>query len=357
MPDARADLLEAVSARGPSRLGIACVALAHNERAIIEEFLTHYRQIGVDHLYIVDDHSTDGTREILCEQPDVSVFSPMAGSTYSRNKRHWRAQLLDTYCDGLWTVVPDIDEHLVYANIESLDLADLTERLDREGSAAMHATMVDMYCDAPLESHRFEYGSLRDTFPLYDGPDHYFRMAAARRFRAEYPTPFFFVFGGMRQRLFAPLPIDDGSMAYRVLRSYCAIDRGFGDSLMDRLMLRFARARLRFALTAVPVYNCSKIPLVKWRRGLWYYNGAHALSQTVPLSRQSAVLLHYKFAGGIESLRYNVHRGQHTQDGGYYKTIIEQQDILRSSPVFEGTRKLDGTGTLGALIGLPRVLD
>lgn len=343
-------LLESVTVRGAAQPRVICVALAHNEYRIIAEFLRHYRSIGVEKFLIVDDHSTDGTREYLCEQQDIDVFSPVEGSTYSRDKRNWRAQLLDTYCDGIWSVVPDIDEHLVYKGIETIDLVQLAGELEREGVRAMHATMVDMYNDAPLARQCFNAGTLRDAFPMFDGPENYFRIASPRNFRKKYPTPFYFVIGGMRQRLFEPLPILKGSREHYLLHKLCGFDRNIPGTIADRIRLGYARFFLRSVFKSVSLYNCSKIPLIKWSAGLHYYNGAHALSQYVPLSRRQAVLLHFKFAGGVETLVYNAERGQHTAGSSFYRSIVDQQVVLNGSPVFAGTRTYDGTRSLGALI-------
>lgn len=60
--------------RGEHRL--ACVALTHNEMRILPEFLAHYRRLGVDRFFLVDDHSTDGSRDYLMAQDDVTLYEP-----------------------------------------------------------------------------------------------------------------------------------------------------------------------------------------------------------------------------------------------------------------------------------------
>ena len=46
---------------------------------LIRSFLDHHRKLGVDQFIIVDDRSTDGTREWLVAQPDCLVMeSPFA---------------------------------------------------------------------------------------------------------------------------------------------------------------------------------------------------------------------------------------------------------------------------------------
>ena len=210
--------------------------------------------------------------------------------------------------------------------------------------------MLDMYRDAPLTAHRYDAGRLIDTFPLFDGPDHYFRIAAPRKFRAKYPTPFAFAIGGLRQRLFEPLAVAPGSASERLLRANCDIGGDFSGDGMNGLKLSWARLRLGRLLKSVQLYNCSKIPLLKWRRGMWFYNGAHAVSQPLRLSGQRAALLHFKFAAGVDGLRYNAERGQHVGGAQFYKRIIDQEAILAASPVFEGTFPYAASPSLGRIL-------
>ena len=119
---------------------------------------------------------------------------------------------------------------------------------------------------------------------------------------------------------------------------------------MNGLKLSWARFRLGRVLKSVPLYNCSKIPLLKWRRGMWFYNGAHAVSQPLRLARQRAALLHFKFAAGVDGLRYSAERGEHTGGAQFYKRIIEQEAILAASPVFGGTLTYEGSQTLGRIL-------
>ena len=109
---------------------ILCVALCHNESNILQDFLEHYRTLGKVSFLIVDDRSTDGSREILLGQSDVTLFEPVDGSTYQEHKRYWRQQLLDYYGQDRWCLVPDIDEHFVYLGMESKPLSSLINDIE-----------------------------------------------------------------------------------------------------------------------------------------------------------------------------------------------------------------------------------
>ena len=45
-----------------------------NEKLRLPAFLRHYRSLGVDRFFIVDNDSTDGSTEYLLAQPDVHLF-------------------------------------------------------------------------------------------------------------------------------------------------------------------------------------------------------------------------------------------------------------------------------------------
>lgn len=326
-----------------------CVALAHNEAQLLPEFLTHYRKLGVDRFFIVDDRSTDGSADLLRAQSDVTLFAPAEGSTYARDKRFWRAELLDTFADGRWVVVPDVDEHLVYRDCETKGLDALVAELQAEGTEAMHAVMLDMYRDAPMEQQIHDRPTLIDSFPLFDGPDHYFRIAAPANFRKKYPVPHCMVIGGMRQRMFEPFGLTPASPELRALRTSCDIAGPMSGGDAFRLTTSLVRLQLRSLLRKIKLYNCSKLPLIRWRRGTNYYGGAHAISAPLPLSRHRAVLLHFKFAGGVEASRYAATRGQHANGAELYKRMVDQIDAA-PSPLFDGSLRYHSSVSLLRLL-------
>ena len=341
--------LQSLSPLSQVQAKMPCVVLAHNELLILPEFLRHYREIGVDRFLIVDDHSTDGSLEFLRGQSDVTIFAPVEGSTYRKDKRFWRAELLDTYCSGKWVVVPDADEHLVYKGIDDgLDLFALSRNLEDEGAEALHAVMLDMYCDMPLQDHQYRGGRLIDQFPLFDGPDYYFRIATPLRFREKYPTPFAFSLGGMRQRVFEPLKF--GVLSSLILRKFCDISGHFSPKGFASFWSRLSRLFLRRMLKSSEIYNCSKLPLIKWQNGMFFYSGAHAISKKLQLSENNSVLLHFKFVSGVGGLQYTAERGQHADGSKFYKRIVKQKLALSRSPVFEGTQRFEKDVSLGRFL-------
>lgn len=270
---------------------------------------------------IVDDRSDDGTYDLLEAADDVAAFAPVAGSTYAEHKRKWRSELLDKFCAGRWAIVPDIDEHMVFAGMEHGGLPKLVDALDADGCEAAQATMIDMYADGTLGDMNYSNGRLTDAFPLFDAPDCYHRLAAPKRFRRKFPTPFFMVVGGMRQRVFEPVAFDRSKWTHRAFLDFAAIENGFVSTAGDRVKAVALRQLVRSTLADRPLFNLTKIPLVKWRRGMTYYNGAHALSGQLALSKRRLALLHFNFAGGMSAIRYKSARGQHAAGSNFYRRI------------------------------------
>ncbi len=54
---------------------LAIVVIARNEGAYVEEWVSYYKMMGVDHIYFIDNRSVDNTREILKEFVDAGFVT------------------------------------------------------------------------------------------------------------------------------------------------------------------------------------------------------------------------------------------------------------------------------------------
>ena len=343
---------------GPLRIpdgAVPVVTLAHNERHLLEAFLDHYRGICRPAFLVVDDRSDDGTREVLEEAPDVTVFSPRPGSTYGRHKAEWRASLLDLHGRDRWCLLPDLDELFVFPRMEERPLTGYLADLDRERAEAVLCVMVDMYADVPLAEHRFNPASgesLLDAFPFFDTPgpppgSYFFLLPSAAR-RRSHPTPGLSVRGGLRHRLFyagtgAPgtaeraLLTRFGSLANRVKPGHAAM---VGHALTRRAASRWVRDSP----------DVSKVGLIRWRGGGRLSGGAHAVSGRLRASESIAAFLHFKFTKGAGGITYVAGRGSHADGSRHYRTMLERPDLLAASPVFGGTRRYAGSASLAGIM-------
>ena len=160
---------DAVPQRDPDLVpeAIVLVACVRDEMIRINQFLDHYRRIGVDHFVIVDNASADGTAEWLEQQPDVSLYRTSQSFAEAGCGWAWVETLLERHAAGRWCLVADADELLVYPGYPDLGLRDVIAYHEANGVTAMATLMLDMYA-ATLCPPQEAVGSLFDLCPYYD---------------------------------------------------------------------------------------------------------------------------------------------------------------------------------------------
>lgn len=127
------------------RADILLFCTIRNEAERIDWFLHHYRRLGVGHFLFIDNDSNDGTRRILLDQPDCSVWSTSASYKASRFGMDWITALMLRYGSGRWCVVADADELLIYPHWDTRPLPALTDWLERDGHRALPAMLLELY--------------------------------------------------------------------------------------------------------------------------------------------------------------------------------------------------------------------
>lgn len=233
--------------------GPVLFSTVRNEAVRLPYFLDYYRRLGIVHFLIVDNASTDGTTRLLADEPDVSLWTTEASYRAARCGADWLNALLARHGTGRWIVVADPDELLVFPHCDTRRLPALTRWLESCGAESFGVLLLDLYGKGTLESTRCRAA---------EDP-----VAAA---------PYF----------------DAGN--YVVTR----------DGHYQNLWIQGGpRMRAFFADAPARAPALNKIPLVRWRRGFVYMNGAHdllprRLNRTYCRnggSVTSGVLLHAKF--------------------------------------------------------------
>lgn len=336
--------VEQISGPDPSGAEPLCLFLVHNEMNILPQFFAHYRSLGPMRFLAIDDRSSDGSRDFLAAQPDVSLFSPTEGTAYKTHKKQWRSEPLDRFAAGRWCVIPDVDEHLVWRDFETRSLAQLIGDLERDGVEGIAATMVDMYADKPIGEHISSGAPLIEDFPYFDDPlkdpAAYRAMLPGRGFRRKFPTPLMCAMGGMRDRI-----------AGRGIKVHPALGRWMLNGSIQRHFMpdgtAYAREALAYLLGRArgkprPL-DLSKLPLLRWRLGGSFNGGAHHLSHRLRLAREKAVLLHFALTKGAGGIDYTVNRAQHAEGSGYYGVLKPLVDV---NPMYHGSTKYVGSECL-----------
>lgn len=304
---ARRDLRPVADRTGLIRPGdVILVAVLRNEMARLPHWLGHHRALGAAHLLAVDNGSDDGTAAWLASQPDVSLWSADASYRAARFGMDWANWLLGRHGRGHWCLTLDADELLLLP--PGLDgpggLGRLAVRLEAEGREGLGCLMVELYPRGPASRAAFEPGGDPvAALPWFD-PGGY-RAARQARFGCV------LLRGGPRDRLF--FGADPG---------------------------------------AAPVL--SKLPFLRWRRGMAYVASTHfalpaRLNRALEAEAPRAALLHTKLLPDLGArAREDRRRGQHLTDRARQARYL---DGIEADPDFwfEGSMRFEGWGQIEAL--------
>ncbi len=248
-----------------------------NEKPRLPYFLNYYRKLGVDHFLFVDNGSTDGGRELLTAEPDVSLWRTNASYRKSRFGTDWMNWLKMRYAHGHWALTVDPDEFLVYPFSDSRPVAALCDWLDQSGIRAFGTLLLDMYPKGPVEHAAYKAGT--DPFevaPWFDAGNYMFS----------------------RNERYGNLWIQGG-----------------------------VRARTYFTNDPEKSPSLNKIPLVRWDRRYVYVSSTHMLLprglnhvfDEAGGEKISGILMHAKFLDSLsDKAAEEVERRQHFARGREY---------------------------------------
>ena len=279
----RRELTARMDRTGDMPDGPILFSTVRNEAVRLPYFLDYYRKLGIVHFLVVDNGSTDRTQDYLSAQPDVSFWHTEASYKAARFGVDWLNWLLSRYGDGRWVLVADPDEFLVYPQCDTRRLPALTRYLEDRGAESLGTLLLDLYGDQPVNQTHCRIG---------EDP-----VAAAPWFDAA---------------------------------NYLVTRDGFFQNLWIQGGPRM-RVFFGHKPSAAPALN--KIPLVRWRRGYVYRNGAHELLPrrlNLTYSRgggsvTSGVLLHAKFMDVLtDKIAEEMDRRQHYADSAEYVSYARQ---------------------------------
>ncbi|TYC61967.1 glycosyltransferase family 2 protein [Rhodobacterales bacterium] len=341
--DTTQEFLEAFECENPPEFhveegAITAVVLAYNEALRFPYFLDHYRSLGVSNFIVVDNNSDDGSEELLRAASDVLVLR--TGKPYREYKSKWRHLICDQYLNGRWAIFPDVDELFIYPGWPEVKIDALVAYLDRYGYECMFTTMIDMYPAGPIQDLKYKPGaSFIEACPYFDGSG-YRHVPLKGAGGREFNTPKRHVFGGARERLFHHSSKRKPNMLDALLLG--ALFRLRSKAPSSRLGRYVDRRLFKLVKDGLPGVDplMSKVPLVKWRRGLTFSGGVHNITQEISMAPDWGALLHFKYLDDFSAkVTEALERGQHAVSSRFYKDYEPHLAKIMSAGAFSECSK------------------
>lgn len=278
-------------------------AKVRNEETRLPYFIEHYRNLGVDRFFFIDNASDDNTVGTALHWDRVHVFQTDEGfSNYPR----WLNILFGRFGGDGWCMTADSDELLVLPTAGDQRVDWVIGDLEDSGETALISLLLDMYPEGPIDRCA-PYHAGEDPVPFAPLFDLDFVEEEITRVNGQtartYRSPRFS--GGMRKRLFD----------------------------LD--------------------LNLTKIALFKMGTGVWLGEGAHSIDG-VRLSTGRAVTLHMKHLPGLtDRIISDTARGEHAGNSSFLRPVAQRlrdPSSLRfdypGSHRFSGPRQLLDLGLL-----------
>lgn len=142
------------------------ICVIKDDMARIGAFLEHYRMLGVERFVFMDNGSTDGTFELLQDQPDVDLWLCRVPYTTERREA-WITRLLAHYGFGRWYLCVDSDELFVYPGCEFAPIRKFVAACEGRGERRARSIMLDMYSDKPMPLED-DGDDIRKTYRFFD---------------------------------------------------------------------------------------------------------------------------------------------------------------------------------------------
>jgi hypothetical protein len=130
------------------------ICVLRNEHARLPLFFRHYRKLGITRFFMIDNDSSDGSRELLLAEEGVDVFSAPVRFQEGKGGIYWANGLANAYCRDRWLLRVDADELLVYDGMEEHPLPELGRLLQATGFDRLYAPMLDLYSSAPFGTRK-----------------------------------------------------------------------------------------------------------------------------------------------------------------------------------------------------------
>jgi hypothetical protein len=146
---------------------VVTTTVVRNGELHVDAFIRHHQALGVRHIVLLDNGSSDTTVERARVYPEVTVLRTTL--PYARYENAMKEYLSRRFSTDLWNLCLDIDELWEYPAAERLALPDFVRYLNVKKYTAVVCQMLDLFSDLPLDKVRSRPGDdLQARYPLYD---------------------------------------------------------------------------------------------------------------------------------------------------------------------------------------------
>jgi glycosyltransferase involved in cell wall biosynthesis len=124
------------------------ICVLRNGETHLERYLEHHLALGVSHIVLLDNCSTDRTVEIARSFDLVSVFR--TDLPYHRFENTMKRYLARRFSTRRWNLIVDVDERFDYPGSDRMPISGLIQYLRSHGYTALVAQMLDMFPDTSI---------------------------------------------------------------------------------------------------------------------------------------------------------------------------------------------------------------
>jgi Glycosyl transferase family 2 len=136
---------------------VACVV--KNGEYYLDSFVEHYTAMGFQHIFFLDNGSTDNTVQLAEQYDHVTVYQ--SDLPIECNQAIFKKCLAETAVPSGWCLDADIDEFFDYPFSDTVSLAQFLAYLNQRRYSAVLTQMLDMFSDRPLAA--LAQGALKEN--------------------------------------------------------------------------------------------------------------------------------------------------------------------------------------------------
>lgn len=127
---------------------VVVVCLVKNADYYVHTFIEHYLRIGVNHIVLMDNGSSDRTVDIAAKYDRVTVIK--CHLPFREYKLAMRTYLAEAYGNNNWCLSVDIDELWEFPFLGSMRLCTFVQYLEESGFTAVVAHQLDLFGEGSI---------------------------------------------------------------------------------------------------------------------------------------------------------------------------------------------------------------